>query len=107
MIVYRHYEVFTDPGRFETGVLSLANVCGYFLGTHEGSQVLYVDPAGIIHVFVNGAIGAHAGDGQWFYTPGYKVSEPRAVTLDPQGNLLITESDSGYVRRVEFMRLSP
>jgi hypothetical protein len=80
---------------------------GYFLGTHEGSQVLYVDPAGIIHVFVNGAIGAHAGDGQWFYTPGYKVSEPRAVTLDPQGNLLITESDSGYVRRVEFMRLSP
>ena len=28
---------------------------GYLLATHEGSQVLYVDPAGIIHVFVNGS----------------------------------------------------
>jgi hypothetical protein len=81
---------------------------GYLLGTHEGSQVLYVDPAGIIHVFVNGASGnVHSGDGQWFHSPGNKVSEVRAVSFDNQGNILITENDFGYVRRIDFTRLSP
>jgi len=35
------------------------------------------------------------------------VSEVRAVSMDIQGNIIITENDSGYVRRVDFMRLSP
>lgn len=78
---------------------------GYLLGTDEGSQALYVDPAGIIHVFVNG--GVHSGDGQWFYAPGNKVSEVCAVSMDSNGNILITENDAGYVRRVDFTRMSP
>ena len=80
---------------------------GYLLGTDQGCQVLYVDPAGILHIFVNGQAGAHSGDGQWFYSPGYKVSQVRSVTLDVQGNLLIVENDLGYVRRVDFLRLAP
>jgi sugar lactone lactonase YvrE len=81
---------------------------GYLLATHEGSQVLYVDPAGVVHVFVNGAGGnVHSGDGQWFHSPGNKVSEVRAVSIDSKGNILITENDFGYVRRIDFTRLSP
>ena len=80
---------------------------GYLLGTDQGSQVLYVDTAGILHILVNGEAGYHSGDGQWFYTPGYKVSEVRSVTMDAQGNILIVENDLGYVRRVEFIRLAP
>src|SRR5256885_9441256 len=37
---------------------------GYLLATHKGSQVWYVDAAGIIHLLVDGATGnTHAGDG--------------------------------------------
>lgn len=77
---------------------------GYLLATHEGSQVLYVDAAGILHVFVDGSVGSHAGDGSWFHESGPKVSEARSVTMDHQGNILIVENDYGYVRRIRFRR---
>ena len=80
---------------------------GYFLATDYGAQFLYVDRAGMIHIFVNGYDDAHAGDGQWFYTPGYKFGQLRSVSMDNQGNLLVVENDIGYVRRIDFQRLSP
>src|SRR5882672_7175606 len=53
---------------------------GYLLAMHAGSQVLYVDPAGIVYVFVAGQNGgAHSGDGSWFHAPGFKVTEVRSV----------------------------
>jgi hypothetical protein len=81
----------------------------YFLCTHRGSQVWYVDTAGFIHLFLNGSRSdTHAGDGTWFWNPTeFRVSECRAVTLDRDGNLLITENDSGYIRRVQFLRHGP
>ena len=81
---------------------------GYLLATHEGSQILFMDAAGIIRIFVNGTSGnAHGGDGQWFHMPGNKVSEVRSVTMDSQGNVLITENDFGYIRQIDFARLTP
>ncbi len=79
---------------------------GYLLATHAGSQILYVDAAGVLRVFVSGQPGAHAGDGDWFHAPGDKVSEVRSVTMDPQGNVLITESDAGFIRKIEFLRMA-
>jgi sugar lactone lactonase YvrE len=76
---------------------------GYLLATHEGSHVWYVDTAGIIHLFVDGARHFHFGDGEWFYNPGPKVSECRSVAVDPAGNILIVENDAGYVRRIRFL----
>lgn len=74
---------------------------GFFVGTHEGNQVWYVDPQGIAHLFLDGGDGhAHSGDGQYFRTPGKKVSEVRAVTVAPNGDVLVTENDFGYVRVV-------
>jgi sugar lactone lactonase YvrE len=82
---------------------------GYFLCTHQGSQVWYVDTEGRIHLFLDGApTDVHAGDGSWFWKPGqYQISECRAITADREGNLLITEHDSGYVRKVQFLRHGP
>jgi hypothetical protein len=80
---------------------------GYFLATDDGAQFLYVDITGVIHILVNGYDNTHAGDGQWFYAPGYKFGQLRSVSMDNQGNLLIVENDLGYVRRIDFQRLSP
>ncbi len=82
---------------------------GYLLCTHRGSQVWYVDPDGIIHLFIQGARGDgfHAGDGTWFYDPSQpRVSECRAVTMDYEGNILITENDLGYIRKVRFLPIA-
>ena len=80
---------------------------GFLLALHEGNQVLYVDPGNRVHILVDGGATAHAGDGQWFYAPGQKVSQSRSVTMDKQGNILIVENDFGYVRKIDFQRLSP
>ena len=60
---------------------------------------------------MNGTSSAikRVGDGQWFYAnPGTaKISRVRAVNTDPLGNIIITESNYGYVRRIRFQRLTP
>ena len=89
----------------DTGLVGVRGVWflptgGYLLATHAGSQVWYVDTAGIIHLFVDGRKGSHSGDGDDFNSPGFKVSEVRSVTVDAAGNVLITENDAGFVRRV-------
>lgn len=85
---------------------------GYFITEHDpGNRIWYVDPAGIIHRWMNGS-GANnfrVGDGQWFYTnPNLaKLSRVRSANTDPNGNLIIVESNYGYVRRVKFLRINP
>ena len=72
---------------------------GYLLATHDGGQVWFVDEDDIIHLLVDGDNqGTHAGDGLPLDSPGKKLSEPRAVTLSPAGDLIITEHDGGFVR---------
>ena len=78
------------------GVWVYEETGGIFLATHRGSQVWYVDTAGIIHLFLDGRSGVHAGDGEPFDAPGPKVSEIRNVTMDRKGNILVTENDFGF-----------
>ena len=80
----------------------------YFLATDNGSQVWYVDTDGYIHLFLDGDFSSHAGDGSWFYDPTTpKLSKIRQITMDYDGNLIITEHDAGYVRKVQFLRHQP
>ena len=74
----------------------------YLLATHEGSQIWYVDPSGIINLLLDGKSGDeyHSGDGEHFQTPGYKISEPRGISVDYEGNILITENDLGFIRKI-------
>jgi hypothetical protein len=81
------------------------------LGSDRGNRIWYVDPAGIIHRWMNGTSSPvkRVGDGQWFYANPTvaKVSRVRAINTDPFGNLIITESNYGYVRRIRFHRINP
>ncbi len=74
---------------------------GYLLGMQGGSQIWYLDTGGVVRLFVDGGPHeVHAGDGEFFRSPGKKVSEVRAVTLAPNGDILVTENDFGYVRKI-------
>ncbi len=75
---------------------------GYFLATDAACQVWWVDASGYIHVVLYGASGAHAGDGAWFYEnpDALKMSNGKQITMDYDGNLLLTESEYGYVRKI-------
>ena len=76
---------------------------GFFVATQKGGDVWYVDVGGLIHQFVIGAPKGNVrnGDGLRFSTPGDKIAEPRAVALAPNGDLIITTNDNGYIRVVE------
>jgi hypothetical protein len=78
----------------------------FFVGTDSGAQVWHVDTDAIIHLFLNGTgSNAHAGDGTWFYQPNEARTGPiRGITFDIDGNLIITEHDAGYIRKIEFQR---
>jgi hypothetical protein len=77
---------------------------GYLLLTHEGCQLWYLDSSGTIRLLVNGASGrTHAGDGTFFYAPDARISEGRSITMDYDGNIIVCESDWGYVRRIRFL----
>ena len=81
---------------------------GCLLATHEGSQLLFMDTSGIVYVLVEGLPGnAHSGDGMPFQDPSVLVSECRSVSMDYRGNILITENDFGFIRRVRFQQLPP
>jgi hypothetical protein len=81
---------------------------GYFLAMDYSAQFVYVDTSGILHLFLNGQNDDHSGDGQWFYSPtNYSIGQMRSVTLDNQGNIIIVENDEGYVRKIDFQRLTP
>lgn len=75
----------------------------YFLAMQKGGGVWYVDVSGRIHRFLQGRRSGNtrAGDGEWFHAAGDKISEPRAVTIAPNGDVIITTNDRGFVRVVE------
>ncbi len=81
---------------------------GMLLLLHDGCQLWYLDTAGIVHLLLNGAGGrTHYGDGVFFYNPDeWRISEGRSVTMDYAGNILVCESDYGYIRRIRFQRLA-
>lgn len=74
----------------------------FFVCTHKGAHaVWFVDTAGRIWKLIDGGNNDHNGDGTLIsaFTPNM-ISEPRAVALAPNGDLLITENDDGFIRRV-------
>lgn len=99
----------------QTGLSAVRAICflpngSFFVGTDAGGQVWYVDTDSHIHLFLNGnSAGAHDGDGSWFFDnpQSLKVGAVKQITLDYEGNLLITESTEGYVRKISFLPPQP
>jgi hypothetical protein len=76
----------------------------YFLCTHKGDQVWFIDTQEICHLLINGADGdILAGDGSPAGSATPMISEPRAVSVAPDGDILITTNDTGYVRRLQSL----
>lgn len=96
-------ELATETGLNEVRAVWFLDDNSYFVGTHEGSQVWYVDNSSKIYLFLDGRNGDeyHNGDGENYRTPGYKISEVRSLSVDYEGNVLITENDLGYVRKIK------
>lgn len=59
---------------------------GFFVGTHEGSAIWFVDEHGRAHRFLADA------------------REIRSLTVDAAGDLLVVEHDRGVVRRIPRLR---
>ncbi len=83
------------------GVALLENGA-FLLATHRGGDIWYVDTKGVAHLFIEGEGGGnhHRGDGRPLDEPGMKISEPRAIVMAPNRDLIITTNDTGYVRLV-------
>ena len=76
----------------------------YFLCAHKNGSVWFVDTAGVLHNYLRGkgsgdsynlSSGLHPPLTSIFY-----FAQPRAVTLAPNGNLIVICNDSGFVFRV-------
>jgi hypothetical protein len=54
-------------------------------------------------------LSGQAARSQWFYAnPALaKVSRVPSAVTDPFGNVIIVESNYGYVRRIRFVRINP
>lgn len=83
---------------------------GYLLLLHDGAQLWYVNGGNTMHLLINGLGGngfVHGGDGQHFYAPDqFNIGEGRSVTMDAAGNILICESDYGFIRRIRFLPMN-
>ena len=96
-------ELATETGLAEVRGVWFHELGGYFLATHQGGDIWYVDSDGVIHLFIEGDDEhSHSGDGEDYDTPGLKISEPRAITMFDDGRLILTENDHGYIRVVEL-----
>lgn len=103
----------TDSGAASNGVLATAvgmreprgvayhPLGGFFVATHRGGDVWYVDSAGAAWMFVQGDSGnTHVGGSLAVPTTFNVMSEPRSVTVSRSGDVVIACDDSGHIRLV-------
>jgi len=81
---------------------------GYFVATHRGGDVWYIDSGGRAWLFVEGDNGnAHNPNPVAVPTSGIVMSEPRAVTVSLAGDVIITCNDAGFIRIVRSVLPPP
>jgi DNA-binding beta-propeller fold protein YncE len=76
---------------------------GYFVATHRGGDVWYIDTRGIAWMFIEGDTGAtFLPTPQPVPTTRQVMAEPRSVSVALNGDILICGNDAGYVRRIRY-----
>ena len=78
---------------------------GYFLATHKGGDIWYVDRTGLIQMIVRGDNGnAHTiAPLPLPATATTFIAEPRFVSVAPNGDLLLATNDAGFIRRARYL----
>jgi DNA-binding beta-propeller fold protein YncE len=90
----------TQVGLFEVRGIAFHPLGGYFLVTHAGSDVWYVDAAGIAWLFIQGS-RTEAHNASPFAVPATdhdELSEPRCVSVAPNGDVIVASNDAGFIR---------
>lgn len=92
-----------------TGIIGVRGIAfhplgGYFLATHRGGDIWYVDTDGNIHMVIEGN-DSDASVGGAIAVPttpadGIVLTEVRSITVALNGDLLIACNDAGFIRRV-------
>ncbi len=83
---------------------------GYFLCTHKGSDVWYVQTDGTLRKYLQGrgTDNLNKADGEHPPVTDRDIfSEARSVTIAPNGDLLLCANDTGYIRRVRSVAALP
>lgn len=81
---------------------------GYFVATHKGGDIWYVDTAGAASVVVNGDDGnSHDSSPAYLPTGSNTISEARFVSVALNGDLLMATNDAGYIRRARYLGPNP
>lgn len=83
----------TNAGLDEVRGVAFLPHGGYFLATQADGDIWYVDTNHVAHVFIEGS-------GNSTPLPFDGVCEPRAISITPWGDLIVTESDYAVVRVV-------
>lgn len=84
--------------------LAVSRHGGYFLTAEEGGNIWYVDTAGLAHVLLRGSgdSNLHAGEGQILRdlvaSTENVLSQPFAITIAPNGDLVIVTNETGFIR---------
>ncbi len=98
----------TTVGLLEVRGIAFHPLGGYFLATHAGGDVWYVDQDGEAHFFIQGSSANDHDDS--FRVPansGNKIAEPRSVTVSLAGDVIIASNDAGYIRVVRNILPKP
>ncbi|HWB04768.1 MAG TPA: hypothetical protein VG796_17195 [Verrucomicrobiales bacterium] len=99
----------TTVGLFEVRGVAFHPRGGYFVATHGGGDVWYVDTAGEARLFVQGN-NANAHTSNPFEIPandGNVMSEPRSVSVAPNGDVIIASNDAGFIRIIRSVSPRP
>lgn len=76
---------------------------GYFLATHHGGDIWYIDTANRAWMFIEGNNdNIFFPDPQPLPSSKKLISEPRSVSVALNGDVLIAANDSGYIRRAPW-----
>jgi hypothetical protein len=72
---------------------------GYFVATHKGGDIWYIDSAGIAWIFIQGNSGnTHVANPMPVPTIGDVMSEPRSVSVSLSGDVIVACNDAGFIR---------
>lgn len=81
---------------------------GFFVATHKGGDIWYVDADGEARVFVEGdSNNTNSTSPEEVPTSDKVMSEPRSVSVALNGDVLIACNDAGVIRRVKNILPAP
>lgn len=92
-----------EIGMREARAIAFHPLGGFFVATHRGGDVWYVDTDNRAWMFIEGDDNkVHSTDPVPIPTSRKAFSEPRSISVALNGDLYLATNDAGYIRRVRY-----